>query len=204
VKIKVCGITNREDARAAAELGFDAVGFIFVPSSRRCVTPLAAAEIIRDLPPGVMPVGVFADAGREETMHAIAVSGVRTIQLHGEESPAAMEGYPVPVWKAFGVDETFDPAVLAAYRVEAYLLDARQEGRTGGTGTTFDWQRAVEAKKFGAIVLAGGLTPENAAQAVVAVRPAGIDVNSGVEISPGRKDHHKMRRLIASVRSLNY
>jgi phosphoribosylanthranilate isomerase len=204
VKIKVCGITNPDDALAAADLGADAVGFIFVHASPRYISPRAAGMIIRRLPASVLPVGVFADAARQEIADAVAEAGVRTIQLHGHEPPVEAEGYPVPVWKAFGVDDLFHPEDLARFRVAAFLLDSRRDGWTGGPRVPFDWQRAVKAKPYGDIVLAGGLTPDNIVQAATIVRPYAIDVNSGVERSPGRKDHEKLRLLIESVRSLNY
>jgi phosphoribosylanthranilate isomerase len=200
MKIKICGITNRDDALAAADLGADALGFVFVPSSPRCVTPERAAEIIGILPPSVTAVGVFRNAGREEITRAVRLSGIGTIQLHGDEPPAETEGYPVPVWKAFGVDAAFDPAVMGRYRVAAFMLDTRTGGAMGGTGMPFDWSVVRAAKPYGNIVLAGGITPENAARAVEAADPWALDVNSGVESAPGRKDHERLCRLFAAVR----
>jgi phosphoribosylanthranilate isomerase len=204
MKIKVCGITRKEDALVAAGLGADALGFIFAKSSPRCISPNVAADIISMLPASVLPVGVFRNETREHILRTVQQSGVRTIQLHGDETPREAEGYPLPVWKAFGVDDHFQAAVLGTYDVDAFLLDTRHRGVFGGTGGTFDWTLAVEAKRYGAIVLAGGITPDNAAQAAAGVRPYALDVNSGVEYAPGCKDHAKLRRLFASVGTVTH
>jgi phosphoribosylanthranilate isomerase len=200
MKIKICGITNRDDALAAADLGADALGFVFVPSSPRCMTPEHAAEVISVLPPAVTAVGVFRNAGREEIVRAIRLSGIGAIQLHGDEPPAETEGYAVPVWKAFGVDAAFRPAEMGRYRVAAFVLDTRSGGATGGTGVPFDWSIVPAAKPYGNIVLSGGITPENASRAVETADPWALDVGSGVECAPGRKDHERLRRLFAALR----
>ena len=204
MKVKICGITRGEDAKAAADLGAEYLGFIFIQASRRTIAPEDAARLIRQLPSTVTPVGVFMNATREEVLYTLKVTGIRTIQLHGRETPEEAEGYPVPVWKAFGVDAAFRPEMLDRYRVSAFLLDNLSGGNIGGTGKPFDWSLALGAKRCGDIVLAGGITPENVQRAVETVRPFAIDVNSGVELSPGRKDHAKLRRLFESVRMQNH
>ncbi len=203
MKVKICGITRTDDALAAVDLGADALGFIFVPGSPRMVTPDQAARIIRRLPSGVVAVGVFRNAAREAMLKVATEAGLGTLQLHGEELPQETQGYPLPVWKAFGVDASFVPEALSAYTVEACVLDTRSGGETGGTGRPFDWSVAVRAAAFGRIVLAGGITPDNAAEAA-AVRPWALDVNSGVESCPGRKDHALLRRLFASLRTVTH
>lgn len=199
--VKICGITRPDDALAAAEEGASAVGFIFVRSSPRYVEPEKAGEIIRRLPPFVTPVGVFVNEERAHVISVIACSGIRCLQLHGEESPEDASGYPVPVIKAFRVGDGFDPALLADYAVSAYLLDASVPGMHGGTGKTFDWAVAREASRYGRIILGGGITPGTAALAIRAARPYALDVSSGVEISPGIKDRSKIRALLENCRN---
>ena len=198
--VKICGITRLEDALAAADEGAAAVGFIFVRESRRYVDPDEAGRIINKLPPFVSPVGVFADSARAEVLSTIGRTGIRCVQFHGEETPADTLGYPLPVIKAFRVGEGFDPAVIAAYPLPAFLLDASVPGMRGGTGKTFDWMKAQGASRYGRIILGGGITPGNAALAVQTVRPYAIDVSSGVESSPGVKDRKKISALFESLR----
>jgi phosphoribosylanthranilate isomerase len=199
MRVKICGITRLADALYAAEQGADALGFIFAKSSTRYIDPDAAGCIIRSLPPFVTPVGVFVDEPRELILRAIAISGIRAVQLQGDESPAETEGYVVPVIKAFHVGPGFDPAILRSYLTAGHLLEAYVPGKHGGTGTTFDWTIAVSAKEYGRIILSGGIRPENVAEAVRTVKPYGIDLCSGVEASPGVKDHEKIRRLFAAL-----
>lgn len=204
-RIKVDGITNWEDARAAVEAGADAIGFIFAPSPRR-VTPEQAREVILGLPPFVTTVGVFVDCHIRALWETVEASGVSVIQLHGAEPPEFLdELVPWRVIKAFRVREARDLKALPRYaKASALLLDAYVEGIAGGTGRTFDWSLAVRAKGVGKpIILAGGLTPDNVAEAVAAVQPYGVDVSSGVEAAPGRKDHDGIRRFIQAVRSVS-
>jgi phosphoribosylanthranilate isomerase len=200
MRVKICGITREEDAGSAVEAGAGALGFIFVPSSRRYITPADAGTIVRSLPPLVTTVGVFADAPRQDVLSAIRSSGISCLQFHGRESPEDMSGYPLPVYKAFRVSSNFDVSMLAAYPGPAYLLDAFAEGEAGGTGKSFDWQVALRAKQFGRIILAGGLTPENVSEAIRVVSPYAIDVSSGVEESPGVKSGEKIRALLEAVK----
>ncbi|MEO8167014.1 MAG: phosphoribosylanthranilate isomerase, partial [bacterium] len=186
MKVKVCGITNLEDAHMSVDAGADALGFIFVHSSPRYIEPARANEIIKTLPPFVTPVGVVADIEREEVNEILATSGVRCIQFHGNEDASDICGYRQPVIKVFRVKEEFDVRQLKNFPTRTFLLDTFVDGMKGGTGKTFDWLIAVEAKKYGRIILSGGLTPGNVAEAIAAVRPYAIDVNSGVEVSPGK------------------
>jgi phosphoribosylanthranilate isomerase len=199
VKVKICGVTRAEDALLAARLGADALGFNFWPGSKRHLAPAAARAIVRRLPPYVTAVGVFVDAPREEILRAVDASGVTAVQLHGDESPELCASLPLPVVKAIRVADAHALALLASYEVAGFLLDAPGPGY-GGTGRTFDWSLAAEAAASVPVVLAGGLRPENVAEAIRAVRPWGVDVASGVESSPGVKDEDRLRRFIAAAR----
>ncbi len=199
VRVKICGITRREDALAAARAGADAVGVNFWPGSKRFVEPETAAEIIAALPPFVTPVGVFVNQPRAQIVRAARVSGVALLQLHGDESPEDASGLPLPVIKAFRADAELAPDTLARYAVAAYLVDAPSAG-FGGSGRTFDWTRLRGAALPAPLVLAGGLTPDNVADAVRAALPYAVDVASGVETAPGIKDEDAMRRFVAAAR----
>jgi phosphoribosylanthranilate isomerase len=199
-KVKICGITNRADALTAAELGADALGFVFYPKSPRYIEPERAREIISRLGPFVIPVGVFVNEERKKIKEIIAVSGIEAVQLHGEESPFYCASFRnVKVIKAFRVSDEFDPKRLSHYAVDACLLDAYSKAAYGGTGETFSWEMARRAKAYGRIILAGGLTPENVARAIREVGPYAVDVSSGVECSPGVKDREKMRAFLAQA-----
>jgi phosphoribosylanthranilate isomerase len=198
-RIKICGITRLEDALLAVELGVSALGFNFWPRSRRHLSPQAARAIVRRLPPFIATVGVFVDPTRDEVLSAVDVSGVGTVQLHGDESPALCASLPLPVVKAIRVADSTSLAALASYEVQGFLLDAPSPGY-GGSGATFDWTLAAEVARELPIILAGGLTPENVVQAVRTVRPYGVDVASGVERGPGVKDPERMRRFIEGVK----
>jgi phosphoribosylanthranilate isomerase len=199
VRVKICGVTRAEDALAAARLGADAVGFNFWPRSRRYLPPAAAAAIVRSLPPQVATFGVFVDPSRAELEAALAASGVGAAQLHGDEPPALCLGLGVPVVKALRIRDGHDLAGLAAYEVRAFLLDAPSPGY-GGSGTTFDWSIAAAAAREVPVLLAGGLVPDNVAEAVRAVRPLGVDVASGVESAPGVKDLAKVEAFIRNAK----
>ena len=199
MKVKICGITRLEDALEAARLGADALGFNFWPGSKRYVAPADARAIVRRLPPFVTAVGVFVDAPREEILRAVAASGVQVAQLHGDEPPELCASLPLPVVKALRIANAHALAALAAYEVSGFLLDAPSAGY-GGSGKTFDWSLATEAAAVVPVMLAGGLTPENVAEAIRAVRPWGVDVASGVERAPGVKDLAKLRRFIETAK----
>jgi phosphoribosylanthranilate isomerase len=198
--VKICGITRLEDALAAARLGADWLGFNFWPRSRRYIAPEAAASIVAALPASVLPVGVFVDPRATELARAIQVSGVRTVQLHGDEPPALCASAPVPVVKGIRVRDAHSLAALAAYEVSAFLLDSATPGY-GGSGTAFDWALASEVAAEVPLWLAGGLTPENVAEAVRRVRPRGVDVASGVESAPGVKDVRSMEAFIRNAKA---
>jgi phosphoribosylanthranilate isomerase len=195
VRVKICGVTRVEDALAAARLGADAIGFNFWPRSKRYLDPAAAAAVVRRLPPHVATFGVFVDPTRAELEAALAASGVGAAQLHGDEPPALCAGLGVPVVKALRIRDRHDLAGLAAYEVRAFLLDSASPGY-GGSGTTFDWSIAAAVARELPVLLAGGLGPENVAEAVQTVRPLGVDVASGVESAPGVKDLAKVETFI--------
>lgn len=204
VRVKICGITNLGDALLASELGANALGFVFYKGSPRHIPPEEAGCIIRALPPFVTPVGVFVDADEEEVMDAVAVSGVRVLQFHGSERPGFCSLFGMPYLKAFRVRDMESLDGLKAYGdATAYLLDAYSETEFGGTGVSFNWDAAVYAKRFGRIILAGGLTPENVALAIEKVMPYAVDVSSGVEAEKGKKDHEKLRKFIHECRRSN-
>lgn len=205
VRVKICGITQPEDAVAAVDAGADALGFVFVPGTPRYVTTEQAAAVVRVLPPFVSKVGLFVDASLDEIRDTVRAVGLDTVQLHGAETPqfcAALQGVAVRL-KAFRVrgPETLGDVYRYEGTAEAYLLDAYVPGVAGGTGATFDWELAVAARELGRpLILAGGLTPETAADAVRQVRPYAVDVSSGVERAPGRKDPDKVCRFVREVR----
>lgn len=200
MRVKICGITRLADAFMAAELGATALGFNFVPSSPRRIRPETAGAIVRQIPPFVPTVGVLANVSREEVLYVLRTSRVSVLQFHGSERPEDLRGYPVPVYKAFRVSANFNPASLGNYPGPAYLLDTHADDQIGGTGKTFDWDVAVQAREYGKIILAGGLNPDNVGDAIRKVRPFAIDIASGVEEAPGKKSHEAMRLLFARIR----
>src|SRR5437867_6368406 len=178
VKVKICGITNLEDALGAVDAGADALGFMFLENSPRHISFKAAQDIIRRLPPFVAKVGVFVDATADAVWKAVAGCGLDTLQFHGDETPEFCRTFaPLKVYKAFRVQNLESLAALPSYRTDAWLLDGFAPDKLGGTGVTFNWGLAVQAKKLGLpIILSGGLTPENVAQAVQMVQPFAVDV----------------------------
>lgn len=208
VRVKVCGITNVPDALAAAEAGADAVGLNFALGPRRIDVQTGRAIVAR-LPPFLTPVGLFVDADAEMIHDTCLACGLSSVQLHGDEPPdlVALLG-PLRVIKSFRVAVRADIEAIGAYldqcpegaRPSAILLDARVPGLAGGTGRTFDWGLAAAARGLGPIILAGGLGPENVADAIRAVRPYGVDACSRLEAEPGRKDHQRLAAFVAAVR----
>jgi len=194
-KVKICGITNLDDALAAVEFGADALGFVFYKGSPRFITPERASDIVRGLPPFISTVGVFVDESPEEVERVLSLTGIEIAQFHGHEPPEFCITHARAI-KAIRVKELSDLEPLSRYKVSAYLLDTYTPDTLGGTGQIFNWDIAVEAKKYGRIILAGGLTPENIQKAILWVHPYGVDVSSGVEEEKGKKDHQKMRLFI--------
>jgi len=202
VRVKICGITQYEDAHTAVGLGVDALGFNFYPGSPRFVEPRVARDIIRRLPPFVAKVGVFVDEDPAKVREVAEYTGIDTLQLHGSETPEYCAQFTQSVVKAFRVARDLPRPDYDAYPVSGYLLDTWDAASKGGTGRTFDWTIAREACVSHAnIILAGGLGPSNLQEALEAVRPYAVDLNSGVEVKPGVKNPHKMGDAIRIVRS---
>jgi phosphoribosylanthranilate isomerase len=202
VRVKICGITNLDDALLAVDAGADALGFVFHAKSPRWIVPEQAAEIIKALPPFVLTVGLFVNAGLDFVNATAANCCLDRVQLHGDESPAFCAQVVRPVIKVFRIKDMASLDLIAGYRVAGYLLDAYSPQAYGGTGLTFNWDIAKEARKFAPIILAGGLTPDNVRQAVETVGPFAVDVSSGVEASPGRKDPVKVREFIRRAKGV--
>ncbi len=200
-RVKICGITHADDARLAVALGADALGFIFYPPSPRAVTEEAARVIIAGLPPFVTPVAVVVNEPVVVVRALLAETGCRIAQLHGDEPPAYLSELGYPAIKSLAIGGEADIQAVEAYReARAILLDTRVAGQRGGTGVTFDWRLARAARSCGVpIILAGGLTPENVADAIATANPYALDVSSGVECTPGRKDPEKLRALFAAI-----
>lgn len=204
--VKICGITCVEDGLAAARAGADLLGFVFYPPSPRSIAPQRAMKIISAVSRAgyaVQSVGVFVDESVAHVQQITALCGLDHVQLHGSESPqlvARLARDGLSVIKAARIAGNESLRELRRYSPHFYLLDSYLPGTPGGSGATFDWRIASLAKDLGPFLLAGGLTPDNVATAVRAVRPWGVDVSTGVESSPGRKDHAKMRRFIAATK----
>ena len=195
-KIKICGITNLEDANTAVSFGADALGFVFYSKSPRVITPETAKNIISSLPQSITTVGVFVDENKAKVEEIASYTGLDIIQLHGSEPPEYCN-FGKKIIKAIRVKELSDLKQLSDYIVSAFLLDTYSPNEIGGTGQTFNWEIAVEAKKYGKIILAGGLNPDNIEEAIKFVQPYGVDVSSGVEGSEkGKKDHKKLQLFI--------
>ena len=201
VKVKICGITNYNDAMTSIELGADALGFNFYKKSPRYINPSQAKSLIESLPPLVSMVGIFVDEFSPERVANIAHGvGVGSVQLHGSEGPEyAKKISGVRVFKAFPIDDKFNIESISNFPANAFFLDTKDKLLKGGTGKSFDWTIALEIKKKGRIILAGGLNPENIFEAIHKVQPYGIDVCSGIESEPGKKDRKKLEDLFYEV-----
>ncbi len=201
--VKICGITSADDARLAVDAGADALGFVFWPKSPRAVDAVQARAIGDGIPASIVRVGVFVDAGADEMARVADAAGLDLLQLHGDEAPSATASLCRPAWKALrvGPDFTARDARRWSQHVAGLLLDARSASAPGGTGESFDWslaRRARECARF--LMLAGGLTAENVERAIAVAEPDGVDVSSGVESRPGRKDPARVRAFVAAVR----
>ena len=201
VKVKICGITSVADGLAAAGAGADMIGLMFYEKSPRHISLAQAAEIARALPPFVLKVGVFVNPDEALVTRAIAECGLSLLQFHGDETSEFCTQFGLMSVKALRVRDAASINALENFQTDAFLLDAHSKAGLGGTGEKFNWDLAVAAQKFGKpIFLAGGLTPENVADAVKQVRPFAVDVSSGVESAPGKKDAVKVRAFIEAVR----
>ena len=201
VKVKICGMTNLKDVKVAVDGGVDAVGFIFYKKSPRSVTMQAVRKIVLELPPFVDSVGVFVNETAEQINKIADRCNLDRVQLHGNESPTFCKKIRRRVIKAIRVKDIQSLKKLSDYPVSSFLLDTFSEDQYGGTGRVFDWNLAYPAKKYGPIILAGGLTPINVHQAIQRIQPYGVDVCSGVESQPGIKDHKKMQAFLKNVKA---
>ncbi|MDA8189667.1 MAG: phosphoribosylanthranilate isomerase [Dehalococcoidales bacterium] len=204
IKVKICGITSLDDALVAVDAGADALGFVFYASSSRTIAPEVAADIVANLPPFVSKVGVFVDSDLETVRQIESFCHLDMVQLHGDESPGFCAALFPKVIKAFGMRGRSTLDALASYRVPAYLLDAYSPEMVGGTGKAFDWELAREATGLGRVILAGGLTPLNVRQAIESVGPYGVDVSTGVESSPGKKDAALVHAFVRAVKGTTW
>jgi len=200
--VKICGITNLDDALVAVEAGADALGFNFYKPSPRYITPKHAREIIEQLPKSLLTVGVFVNEELPSVRDIANEAGIQTLQLHGDESPAYCRELPDHyVIKTFAVSDSFDPQTPTRYKVEAIMLDTKHNNLRGGTGRVFDWSIAQRlAPTIPKLFLAGGLSPENIENAVKTVRPFAVDACSALEDTPGKKSHERMRVFVNAVR----
>src|SRR5262245_45780358 len=201
VRVKICGITNLDDARAAVAAGADALGFIFVEKTPRYIAPEQAASIIAALPPFVTPVGVFWDHAPSHVKAVAAQCRLAALQFHGDESPEALAGCELPMIKTIKVSSAADLSAMERYDVSAFLLDAPERWSEGGARTPIAWDLIREAVTRTPIILAAGLNPDNVGEAVRRCRPFAVDVVSGVEAHPGKKDHDRVRRFVAAARA---
>ncbi len=198
MKIKICGITNTEDALAAESFGADAVGFIFYKKSKRYVTPKQAEHIIKTLSPFTTKVGVFVDETFASINKISKQTGINVVQLHGDENPDIMNSILLPVIKAFRVDDNFDYNKLNQYQEYSILLDAYSENNYGGTGNKFNWKK-IPFEIKNKIILAGGISSDNIEFIYKNINPAAVDLSSSLEITPGKKDKKKMEEFFNKV-----
>lgn len=197
-RVKICGITNLADAQKAVELGTDAIGFVLAESPRR-IKPATARETSQALPPFVSKVGVFVNEEINTIKELYEYCQLDIVQLHGDENIEYLNSLSIPFIKAFRVNGGEVINQIKEFGLHCFLLDSFDKNHRGGTGTSFNWQVAKDASKFGKVILSGGLNPENIRQALETVNPYAIDISSGVEKSPGIKDYRKMELLINEV-----
>jgi phosphoribosylanthranilate isomerase len=203
IEIKICGLTNLDDAVHAAEYGADAVGFIFHQCSPRYISPDSAKAIIQMLPDNIVKVGVFVNQTEREVKHTVNFCGLDLIQLHGDESPQYCSCFPSEILlKAVSAGRIQGTTGLELYPVKAFVMDAHDPIRYGGTGKKADWALAAGIREMYPLILAGGLHENNIMEAVRCVRPHAVDVNSGIEVKPGEKNHDRMRKIIEMVKKI--
>ncbi len=201
MKVKICGITNLEDAKLSYDLGADAIGFIFYQKSKRYIEPKEAKEIINQLPVFLQRVGVFVNESSKEINKIAKEIKLNLIQLHGEEPPEVIDDIELPVIKVFRVNENFDYSILSKYKNCSFLLDTFNENEYGGTGQQFNW-RKIPSELKGKIILAGGISENNVGSIYKEINPYAIDVSSSIEIEPGKKDHKKLKQLFQKLYEL--
>lgn len=190
-----------EDAQAAADYGADALGFIFYKESKRYVDPQVAKSIISSLPPFITTVGVFVNQGMDEISQIKEATGIQVAQLHGDETPEFVSSLPIDVIKVIRVKDKSDLDKVAQYSAQAILFDTYSDKEYGGTGESFDWEILNNLSSEKKVILSGGLNPENVLEAVQIVRPYAVDVSSGVEVAPGKKNHTKIKKFIEAIKN---
>jgi len=197
IRVKICGITRVEDAKASLDLGADAIGFVFYPKSPRYIEPTKAKDIVSYVSPFITSVGVFVNESLENIISIANTCKLDVIQLHGDEQQDIIDKIPRKIVKAIRIKDETDLQRFNLYSdVDAFLLDTFVENKLGGTGQVFDWKIAEKAKSKGKIILSGGLNPDNIAEAISKVKPYGVDVSSGIELMPGKKDYALARRFL--------
>jgi len=204
MRVKICGITHLDDAQMAAELGADAVGFVFAPESPRFITPEAAARIVARLPPFVVTVGVVTAGDKEHLQPILDTCGIHLLQFHGDFPEAILSHFRDKAIRVIRVKDRKSLDALPPTPTRGLLLDSFHAEKLGGSGTVFDWEIAAAIPPLGRVILSGGLTPENVQRACERIRPYGVDVSSGVERHPGRKDPDKMARFIRAAKGLTF
>lgn len=200
-KIKICGITNFEDAAKSLDCGADALGFIFYEKSKRYISPPEAQKIIKELPPFVTKVAVFVDCPFRQIIKITSELFINAIQLHGSETPEFCSKFSYPVIKALRIKDSIDIQQVDSFATQTILFDTYSESDYGGTGKSFNWKVLEKLNTDKKIILSGGLNPGNIEKAITTVRPYGVDVSSGVEKSPGIKDHKKIKKFIEAVKN---
>ncbi len=202
VKVKICGITNKADAQKATDLGAWALGFIFAKQSPRSISPYKARTIIKELPPFVTPVGVFVNQKAGAVMDIADFCGIQTLQFHGDESPMYLRRFKkFQCIKVFRVGDDFNISGLSQFKASAFCFDTFRSDTYGGSGQVFNWD-VIKGKKFPVpVILSGGLNPENVAQAIKELNPYAVDVASGVEKAPGKKDHRLLEEFLEKAYS---
>jgi phosphoribosylanthranilate isomerase len=201
VRVKICGITNVEDAQASVDAGADALGFIFVEGTPRFITPAAAARIVATLPPFVTPVGVFWDHARGHVKAVAEQCRLGALQFHGDEPPEALAGSDLPTIKTIKVSGPESLEMMDRYAVSAFLLDSPARWSEGEARAPIPWELVRRVATGRRIILSAGLTPDNVRAAIRLTRPYAVDVNSGVEMRPGKKDPDKLRRFVATAKA---
>jgi phosphoribosylanthranilate isomerase len=204
-KIKICGTTNKYDALLASEFGADMIGFILYKKSKRHVEPKLVADIINELPPKILKVGVFVNEDRDKVIEIARDTGLNALQFHGDETPEYCRLFKdeFKLIKAFSIKDRKSLENINNFDTDFYLLDTYKKGSYGGTGETFDWQVLKDFEFLKPVILSGGLTPDNVAKAITELTPYGVDVTSGVEASPGNKDADRLKKFIQNVRKVN-
>jgi len=201
MKIKICGITRKEDAQLCYNYGADAIGFIFYPKSERYITPEAAKDIVHSLPPLLMKIGVFVNEEIEEVNHIAQFVGLNSVQLHGDESPEYVMKMTHPVIKSFGIDASFDFSKINEYKNCDLLFDVKDDKEFGGTGRSFDWN-LIPAELRNKSIIAGGVSSNNIKDIYSTIHPSTVDLSSSVESSPGIKDKNKIIEVLNIIRQI--